>query len=890
MEQPKEYFAFISYKREDEKWAKWLQQKLEHYKFPTNLNGRTDLPKHIRPVFKDTSELSAGVLAEEIKAALDQSKYLIVICSPNASRSKWVNKEVQLFIDSGRANRIIPFIIDGTPNCADSEKECFPLAIRELPEAKELLGVDIREMGRDVAAVKVVAHMFGLNFDTLWQRHEKENKRKWILWIVGAVAIALTGTLISINFFIQNNTLLINQSKFLAEKAQTIAQENSFLARRLAVYALPSNLSHPNRPYVTEAESALRTAFRYNTISYKEPDEGNYITSVKFSQDGSYVVYGTEYGAIKKWDAKTGVIDSIPEIGRHMGRINAMAFSPDGQRLVSCSGDGKVILWSLSQSEHSHLVIGDKRLPINDVIFSPDGTQLISGGKDGSIDIWGVKSRKLLRSLTGHNSDVSCIGISSDGNMLVSGSFDKTLILWDMRNDSVIRKLVGHDDRVLDVAFSPDRKLIASASADKKVKIWDVKSGVELRMLEGHLNEVTSVMFSPDGARIVTGSNDGQIKVWDAFEGKELQTLSQDYHRITSVAFSPDGRKIVSGSTSRSVKIWETETKSELRIYEAHNYYVSSVAFSPDGNQIASGSADRTVKIWDAYTCALIQTLAVVPRPVRAIAYSPSGDILAVGTDDGKLQLFKVSTGESLYDAINAHDDWLSALSFSPDGRRIVTCSYDKSIKIWDVNTGSLLLGLVLAHTEWITDVTFSPDGRCFASCSYDRNIKIWDAKSGKNTLTFKTYHEEEVSGLSFSPDGKRLASCSADRTIMIWDIKHHGKHILSTPKSHNAKICSISFNTNKEEDIIVSGSSDNLIKVWNAKTGKEIQSFNGHGDWVLSVAFSHDGRRIVSGAADNSIRIWDFPPCQELIDSTRNSWKGHEILSDDEKATYNID
>ena len=57
MAQEKEYYAFISYKREDEEWAKWLQETLEHYKFPTNQNGRTDLPKYIRPTFRDVTDL-----------------------------------------------------------------------------------------------------------------------------------------------------------------------------------------------------------------------------------------------------------------------------------------------------------------------------------------------------------------------------------------------------------------------------------------------------------------------------------------------------------------------------------------------------------------------------------------------------------------------------------------------------------------------------------------------------------------------------------------------------------------------------------------------------------------------------------------------------------------
>ena len=112
MKQGKDYFAFISYKREDEKWAIWLQHKLEHYHLPTSVRKENpSLPQSIRPVFKDTSELAAGVLADEIYEALDNSKYLIVICSPRAAQSKWVGKEVQTFIDMGRSDKIIPFIM-----------------------------------------------------------------------------------------------------------------------------------------------------------------------------------------------------------------------------------------------------------------------------------------------------------------------------------------------------------------------------------------------------------------------------------------------------------------------------------------------------------------------------------------------------------------------------------------------------------------------------------------------------------------------------------------------------------------------------------------------------------------------------------------------------------
>ena len=127
--------AFISYKREDEEWAKWLQKKLEHYKLPTEIRRKfpnlefSERPRH---VFKDTTDLSGGVLAKAIKAGLDSSKFLVVICSPRAAKSKWVCKEVQDFIDSGREEYIIPFIVEGEPCAKDNAKECFPTALKSL--------------------------------------------------------------------------------------------------------------------------------------------------------------------------------------------------------------------------------------------------------------------------------------------------------------------------------------------------------------------------------------------------------------------------------------------------------------------------------------------------------------------------------------------------------------------------------------------------------------------------------------------------------------------------------------------------------------------------------------------------------------------------------------
>ena len=148
IKEEKEYFAFISYKSEDLEWAMWLQHELEHYRLPASFNGRTDIRQELRPVFRDIDELSAGNLPEQIKQALENSQNLIVVCSPQAAVSHWVNKEVETFISLGRTDRIFPFIVEG-----NSPKEFFPPSLLALPENEERLGGDACKHPTPILAV-----------------------------------------------------------------------------------------------------------------------------------------------------------------------------------------------------------------------------------------------------------------------------------------------------------------------------------------------------------------------------------------------------------------------------------------------------------------------------------------------------------------------------------------------------------------------------------------------------------------------------------------------------------------------------------------------------------------------------------------------------------------
>ena len=187
------YYAFISYSSKNTKWAKWLHHSLEYYQVPSVVRkGRSSIPQHIRPVFWYRTDLAGTNLSEALRNELRDSKFLIVICSPQSARSVWVNDEVQAFIEMGREKMIIPLIVEGEPHAADPARECFPPALRFLDREKEVRGIDVRD-GKERALVNIVATMFKLRFDALWGRHRRRQKKLRALFGVAAAVLLAVG-------------------------------------------------------------------------------------------------------------------------------------------------------------------------------------------------------------------------------------------------------------------------------------------------------------------------------------------------------------------------------------------------------------------------------------------------------------------------------------------------------------------------------------------------------------------------------------------------------------------------------------------------------------------------------------------------------------------------
>ena len=200
------YKAFISYSHGDRDWGAWLQRALETYRVPRRLVGTRgefgDVPRRLTPVFRDREDLSsASDLTVKVKDSLESAESLVVICSPAAAQSSWVNEEIDYFKSLGRESRIFALIVDGDPQPSDPEQQCFPSALIRNQDGtvREPLAADARKWadGKLLAKLKIIAGILGIRLDELRRRNMQRRRRNLAIGAVLTLAmLALTGTLL----------------------------------------------------------------------------------------------------------------------------------------------------------------------------------------------------------------------------------------------------------------------------------------------------------------------------------------------------------------------------------------------------------------------------------------------------------------------------------------------------------------------------------------------------------------------------------------------------------------------------------------------------------------------------------------------------------------------
>ncbi len=525
---------------------------------------------------------------------------------------------------------------------------------------------------------------------------------------------------------------------------------------------------------------------------------------------------------------------------RHQGAFEAVAFSPDGEVVVTGSGDGTVQLWQAETGEPLDLPIRHE-VAVGAVAFSPNERTVVTGGADGMVRLWRVKTGASIGQTLSHEAAVRAVAFSPDGQVVMTGSEDGVVQLWHMEAGDPLGSPLRHGAAVRAVAFSRDGETVITGGEDKVAYLWHVETGKPLGPPLRHGAEVRAVALGWDGRTVVTGSKDGMAQMWQAETGKPLGPPLRHGAEVRAVALSPDGRTVVVGGKDGTAQLWEAETGVPLFPPLRHRFAVVSVAFSPDGQTVVTGSQDGTARLWQTVTRTYSGPLFRHEATVRVVAFGPQEqDTIAIGGADGAVQVWRRETREYLGLPLR-HRSAVSSVAFSPNGRVLMVGGKDGTGQLWAWETGEPL-GAPLRHRDEIVAVAFSPDGQTVVTGSRDRTAQVWRVETGE-PLAPPLRHRRMVGAVAFGPDGQTVVTGSAGQIAQVWRVETGEP--LAPPLIHAAPVWAVAFNPDGRT--VVTGSGYGTVQLWQTETGRAMGSPLHHAAAVRAVRFSPDSSAILT-------------------------------------------
>ena len=748
MSDEKQYYAFISYNHADKKAARELQRWLEYYKLPQSIRRENaNLPKYVRPVFRDVTNLEVGELSSQIKDALTESHYLIVVCSPRATQSEWVNKEIECFILLGRQDKIIPYIIDGIPHAKNPQEECYPPALLMLSKQKEILGANINETGKDSAAIRLVAKMFNLRSDVLFQRYQRERRKKIFSIIISIIIFVLILMTFIYALLLQNITIQ-NQYDALKIQEGRLRNDSVVMTSQMDSIRLRDSLILIQQDSIATTNANLTT------------------TNIKLQIERDNVIQERDNVKKANWENK---------------KIQSRAIAGIVQRLLD---EGNIRAATLLALEV---------LPCD--YENPD--------KPWTIEADSALRRAASYAYMCHHAKVWEAAFSNDGRWIATASSDKTIGVWDAKTCMQVHSLRGHTHSVRSLAFHPDNRRIASASCDGTVRIWDIDSGIQLKRIETFHSEsiygvrynhkgnmiavmtedhvylldtvvaepiftiskdttthyFSSITFSPDDSKLLT-VYDTIVDVWDVKSRKIIKTLSIEgsYAYLSGADFSPNGEKIVTSSWDHIVRVWDMDSGKQLQEFKLHDAAVTSVTYSADGNFLATSLMDQTVLIIDPITGNIVKKIGGYNGSVNSVSFSPDGLFLLTASNDSTVRLTPLKSMVRSFRAESEMENEelvrkiKNSSEYSPDGKRVISIEDDHVLRILDVATGVCVQVLEDNTDEWkkysdymrykyytttnsLEYASFSEDGKFVTAYYDDGEIKMWPASDIRNII-----------------------------------------------------------------------------------------------------------------------------------------------------------
>lgn len=920
-QQSYKYWAFISYSHRDQAWAEWLHKALETYRVPRRLVGRETaagpVPRRLFPVFRDLEELpSSPNLSGAIDQALQQSRYLIVIASPYAAVSKWVDQEIARFRALGRGDRILCLIVDGEPH-ADLHPgkgflECFPPSLRA-GDGIEPIAADVRpgKDGKPATKLKLIAGLLGVGLDELRRRERRRQFLRNASWIATCILLAAgLGGLWQMQQQ-EKREALAQQALHAHITAVYEKGRQELLAHNEARAAVFLNEAFRQGVDTPALRFMLARAMRIVDTQKLSFQTGAPVNALKFSPDANLIVTTGTDDIARVWEAAGNKRIELPlvqgatspgPIFSRSGRLIYYRAMADG------AASGILKVWDVNTGHLLADLVTQPSLDRSFVPFDSGEHRIAYVTPDHAVEIRDLSNGALVTRLGGN---YSAAGFSRNGHQLLTGDKNGEVSLWDQSARHKIRLLSGLRSRIVFIDDTADGSLLAAAAEDGTIRVWETRTGAP-RLVGGHPSPNPGLIFNIDGTRLLTWAADGD-RVWNTTTGVLVYVQQSAAASSNRADISSSGRWLLTSNSSRLL-MQDTESGADLFTLDGHRGLPRARDISDDDRLVATGGPDGRIVLWEmpripeyefAHSVNPVQWSARSRPPGVAAIYSHDGKLIATGAGDGHIKIWDQATRQ-LVRQIDADQRSVNVLAFSADDTRLVSGGESDGVKVWDARSGQLLR-VFDCEARRVLTLELGADGRKVSAAIRGGVTKIWDLESGAEVAQF---HRDEAWAGRFSPDGKTFA-IGIQGAVKLWDIDKRqfnwstqldngagkpsddvsaldfssdGARLLAMHEARAGFVLDVrdghvlnktyqpssgQFNTARfahHGNSAVISDRAAMLMFWNPDSGQAV-TVRGHAGEVRSAVFSPDDSFVLTSGVDATAKLWDAHT-GELLDT----------------------